>query len=98
MSSIDIYLHWSFVLLLGWIFLSHVLAGHGLSVATQGVALVATIFACVVLHELGHAFGLAHCRDFGCVMHASTNVGEVDLKRGEFCAACEQRLDERGWS
>jgi Zn-dependent protease/CBS domain-containing protein len=54
-AGIDLYLHWSFLLLLGWIFMSHVLAGHGLSAAAQGVAFMATIFACVVLHELGHA-------------------------------------------
>lgn len=41
-----------------------------------------------VVHELGHAFGLVHCRDQRCVMRASTYVEEVDLKDDEFCAAC----------
>ncbi len=54
-AGIDIYLHWSFLLLLGWIFVSHVVAGHALAVAARGVAFVGLIFACVVLHELGHA-------------------------------------------
>ena len=40
------------------------------------------------VHELGHAFGLVHCSDHRCVMHASTYVEEVDLKSAEFCAAC----------
>jgi Zn-dependent protease/CBS domain-containing protein len=54
-AGIDVRMHWTFLLLLAWIFASHVLAGHGLLAASEGVALAATIFACVVLHELGHA-------------------------------------------
>jgi archaemetzincin len=50
------------------------------------------------VHELGHAFGLVHCSDYECVMHASTGVEEVDLKRGRFCRACRAELDERGWA
>lgn len=41
-----------------------------------------------VLHELGHAYGLVHCRDQLCVMRASTYVEEVDLKDAWFCEAC----------
>jgi archaemetzincin len=41
-----------------------------------------------VLHELGHAYGLVHCRDQLCVMRASTYVEEVDLKDARFCEAC----------
>lgn len=40
------------------------------------------------VHELGHAYGLVHCRDYRCVMSASTSVEEVDLKSAAFCAAC----------
>lgn len=41
-----------------------------------------------VLHELGHAYGLVHCRDQLCVMRASTYVEEVDLKDAGFCETC----------
>lgn len=49
------------------------------------------------VHELGHAFGLVHCPDFECVMHASSHVEEVDLKRGTFCVACGAELEDGRW-
>ncbi len=49
------------------------------------------------VHELGHAFGLVHCRDYACVMRSSTAVDEVDIKGAAFCARCESLLEERGW-
>jgi archaemetzincin len=41
-----------------------------------------------VVHELGHLFGLYHCRQFECVMRSSTYVEEIDLKRDDFCEDC----------
>jgi len=43
-------------------------------------------------HELGHAFGLPHCRSFDCVMRFSNSVEEVDLKPCHFCQLCEAEL------
>ena len=40
------------------------------------------------VHELGHTFGLVHCFDPQCVMHASTYVEEIDLKSPMFCSGC----------
>jgi Zn-dependent protease len=54
-AGIPIYVHWTFLLLIAWIVLSHQLAGHDLATTAEGVAFVLTIFGCVVLHELGHA-------------------------------------------
>lgn len=40
------------------------------------------------VHELGHTFGLVHCRQPGCVMGSSTYVEEIDLKSARFCDDC----------
>jgi archaemetzincin len=45
-----------------------------------------------LVHELGHLFGLYHCRQFECVMRSSTYVEEIDLKRATPCAACSSFL------
>jgi len=42
------------------------------------------------LHELGHAFGLVHCRNYQCVMHSSTSVEEIDVKGEAFCDECKE--------
>lgn len=47
-----------------------------------------------VLHELGHLLGLVHCRDYECVMHSSTYVGDIDLKKAQFCTACQRLLSK----
>ncbi|MBI2618919.1 MAG: archaemetzincin family Zn-dependent metalloprotease [Ignavibacteriales bacterium] len=44
------------------------------------------------VHELGHTFGLLHCRQFDCVMHSSTAVEEIDLKSVHFCPLCRSAL------
>ncbi|MCK5482717.1 MAG: hypothetical protein KAJ13_03410 [Gemmatimonadetes bacterium] len=45
-----------------------------------------------VVHEVGHTFGLIHCHDYNCVMHAATYVEDVDLKSTRFCPSCESLL------
>lgn len=41
------------------------------------------------MHELGHTFGLVHCRRYECAMHVSNSVEEVDLKSNLYCESCE---------
>lgn len=48
-----------------------------------------------VVHELGHTFGLYHCRQFECVMRSSTYVEEIDLKRVDMCDSCRALLEVR---
>lgn len=44
------------------------------------------------VHELGHTFGLIHCRDGLCVMRSSTYAEDIDLKNVDFCDACARHL------
>jgi Zn-dependent protease len=52
-AGIEIFLHWTFFLLLGFVFFSDL--GHGTPAAALGVLFVLALFGCIVLHELGHA-------------------------------------------
>jgi len=54
-AGIGVYLHWTFGLLIGWIFVAHLGAGQNVTQALVGVGFVLTFFLCVVLHEFGHA-------------------------------------------
>jgi Zn-dependent protease len=53
-AGIDLKIHFTFLLLLAWIGLTYYQAG-GLEIALQGLLFVTLLFACVLLHELGHA-------------------------------------------
>ena len=54
MLGIHVYLHWTFLLLLGWILFSRLLAGGTLLDAVDALLFVLAIFGCVLLHEYGH--------------------------------------------
>ena len=45
-----------------------------------------------VIHELGHTFGLIHCRNSLCVMRSSTYVEDIDQKGAELCNQCKADL------
>lgn len=53
--GIDIFIHWTFWILIIWIFLMHFQAGHGWMRGAWGALFILAVFACVVLHEFGHA-------------------------------------------
>ena len=53
-AGIQLYLHWTFLVLLGLVFF-YDLGGVGLPAAAQRLLFVLALFACIVLHELGHA-------------------------------------------
>jgi archaemetzincin len=44
------------------------------------------------VHELGHCFGLIHCRDYRCVMYLSYAIEDIDLKTSSFCEKCDALL------
>lgn len=48
------------------------------------------------LHELGHVYGLVHCRDPRCVMISSTYVEDIDQKPAAHCTACLKRMHGTG--
>ena len=53
-AGIDQYVHATFFLLIAWVGITYWLAG-GSAAALDGIAFILALFACVVLHELGHA-------------------------------------------
>lgn len=55
MLGVDVYVHFTFLLLLGFIGVAHGLAGRSVDAALTGVLFFAGIFLCVLLHEFGHA-------------------------------------------
>jgi archaemetzincin len=46
------------------------------------------------LHELGHTFGLTHCRDSSCAMALSTSLDQLDVKNDSFCHTCRLALTQ----
>lgn len=44
------------------------------------------------VHELGHVFGLAHCRNPDCIMHFSHTIDDTDRKGPGFCQVCFRAL------
>ncbi len=46
------------------------------------------------IHELGHTFGIVHCRDPLCVMHSYTYAEEIDFKSRDFCKSCSTLLEQ----
>lgn len=44
------------------------------------------------VHELGHTYGLGHCRNPRCVMSFSNSLHDVDRKEREFCPSCRRKL------
>lgn len=64
MLGIDVFLHVTFLLVLGFIAIAHWLAHGSLAAVIGGVGFFVALFTCVLLHEYGHAlaarrFGIA---------------------------------------
>ncbi|MBT3227062.1 MAG: archaemetzincin family Zn-dependent metalloprotease [Deltaproteobacteria bacterium] len=48
-----------------------------------------------VLHELGHTFGLTHCKDRTCIMHYCRSIRDVDRKSIQLCRYCRILLKDQ---
>lgn len=54
-AGIDVYIHATFLLLIGWVGYSHWLERQNWGDVLTGVLFILALFLCVVLHEYGHA-------------------------------------------
>jgi Zn-dependent protease/predicted transcriptional regulator len=54
-ADIDVYIHATFLLLIGWVGYSHWLERQNWGDVLTGVLFILALFLCVVLHEYGHA-------------------------------------------
>ena len=64
--GIEVYLHFTFLLLLGFVAFAHWQATQRIEAAVGGTAFMAALFGCVLLHELGHAL---MARQYGIATH-----------------------------
>jgi Zn-dependent protease len=54
-AGIDVYVHATFLLLIGWVGYSHWLEHRNWGEVLNGILFILALFGCVVLHEYGHA-------------------------------------------
>lgn len=54
-KGINVYGHWTLLILLGWAVIAGIISGIGFVELIWSVLFLASVFACVALHELGHA-------------------------------------------
>jgi Zn-dependent protease/predicted transcriptional regulator len=55
LAGIDVYMHATFLLLVGFIVVASWVESHNVARTLLGVFFVLVIFGCIILHELGHA-------------------------------------------
>jgi Zn-dependent protease/predicted transcriptional regulator len=78
--GIDVYVHFTFILLLGFIGISQWIKTGDMAATLTGLAFIAALFACVVLHEFGHCLT---ARRYGIVTHDITLLPIGGLARLE---------------
>ena len=46
------------------------------------------------IHEIGHTFGLVHCKDKNCVMYPSSSIVDTDVKSNSLCPVCARLVNQ----
>jgi len=87
LCGIDVFLHWSFLIVPAWVALTSLAAGATLVSAVNATLFVLAVFGCVLLHELGHALA---ARRYGIATHDITLFPIGGLARLE-------RMPTRPW-
>jgi Zn-dependent protease len=54
-AGIGVYIHATFLLVIGWVALSHWVQGQSLAMMLTALVFIMALFGCVLLHEFGHA-------------------------------------------
>lgn len=54
-SGIKIFVHWTFIILVFWVVFSGIRGGNSISEILLSLGFIITVFACITLHEFGHA-------------------------------------------
>jgi Zn-dependent protease len=80
LCGIDVFLHWSFLIVPAWVALTSLAAGAGLASAVNATFFILAVFGCVLLHELGHALAARH---YGIATHDITLLPIGGLARLE---------------
>ncbi len=47
------------------------------------------------VHELGHTYGLYHCKNDKCVMFLSNTISDTDHKGAELCSNCNKIMEKK---
>ncbi|MCS6967626.1 MAG: site-2 protease family protein [Cytophagales bacterium] len=58
--GIHVQIHWTFLILIGWIIYKNLSAGRTTEETIFAVLFILIIFVCVILHEFGHALAARH--------------------------------------
>lgn len=53
--GINVFVHWTFLFLVGWIVLVNARSGNDIPALGWSLIFIVAVFACIALHELGHA-------------------------------------------
>lgn len=52
-------------------------------------------FKKVLIHELGHCFGMFHCDNYRCVMYLANNIFTLDNEADDLCPKCGDYIKEK---